>query len=163
MDGLYRDIEELYNNTVDFANNALEIIYNNETDKIIKLQSKYEKLIQYLENHSFGSTEYYNYIAGKILEEAMRLCPVDTGRLRDSGFARVDFINKAISIGFRQNYAVFVHENIAAEHKNGGIAKFLDRAYVQYIKPGTLVKLNTNILDSGIYVTISFNDIVLYQ
>lgn len=34
--------------------------------------------------------------------------------------------NSSVKVGYRTNYAVYVHENLQANHPNGGEAKFLE-------------------------------------
>jgi len=64
-----------------------------------------------------------------ILTLAKQYTPVDTGRLRSSG--RVDEVaigmKLVIVLGFHTDYAVYVHENLDANHPVGQ-AKFLERA-----------------------------------
>ena len=38
--------------------------------------------------------------------------------------------NDVVIVGFTQNYAIFVHEDMNAEHKEGKSAKYLEKAYV---------------------------------
>lgn len=77
--------------------------------------------------------ETFRSEAGKILNRAKSLTPVDTGRLRDSG--RLIEVKDGIAIAFGGmivrgvdvDYAVYVHERTDQHHKVGQ-AKFLDRA-----------------------------------
>ena len=66
-------------------------------------------------------------LAEEILEEAKRLCPVDTGELRDSG--RVVKVDKAYKVEFTAKYAVYVHENLSIKHERGQ-AQFLTQAII---------------------------------
>jgi hypothetical protein len=66
------------------------------------------------------------------LKEAKRRTPVDTGDLRRSG-AIAQTIKKtragtmvSTDIFFDMPYAIFVHEDLEANHPNGGQAKFLE-------------------------------------
>lgn len=62
------------------------------------------------------------------LKEAQRRTPVDTGALRASG-AVVQTVEKSTiqtDIVFDTPYAIFVHEDLEANHPNGGQAKFLE-------------------------------------
>lgn len=75
----------------------------------------------------------YSYdVAKDILRVAKSLCPVDTGRLVNSG--------KLVKVGsgeyvivFDCPYAWYVHENLSANHPNGGTAKFLDKAIISVL------------------------------
>ena len=72
------------------------------------------------------SSEYSYEVAHQILNVAKSLCPVDTGRLRDSG--KVIKVGNKYAVLFDCEYAYIVHENMVAKHPNGGTAKFLDIA-----------------------------------
>lgn len=41
--------------------------------------------------------------------------------------------NPTVGIGYNANYAIYVHENLNATHKEGKSAKFLEKAYKQEI------------------------------
>lgn len=62
------------------------------------------------------------------LKEARRRTPVDTGELRASGFVAQTITRSKIEteIGFDTPYAIFVHEDLEANHPRGGQAKFLE-------------------------------------
>jgi len=78
-----------------------------------------------------------------ILEESQRLVPVDTGRLKRSGFVetRQTAGGTVAAIGYgrygRPTYAAFVHENLNVRHAPPTQAKFLE------------VAVNTKIGDFG--------------
>lgn len=64
----------------------------------------------------------------KVQREAQKRVPVDTGNLK--GSASTDTISKdppAVAISFNAAYAIFVHENLEANHPVGE-AKFLENA-----------------------------------
>ena len=67
--------------------------------------------------------------AGLFLQRASQeLVPIDTGALRNSAFTRKEgagFKTK-VSVGYTQNYAIYVHENLDAHHGPGKVAKFLE-------------------------------------
>lgn len=63
-----------------------------------------------------------------ILGDAKTLCPVDTGRLRATGYcAPPTDQGGPTQIGFGTDYALAVHEKIEIPHKVGE-AKFLEKA-----------------------------------
>lgn len=70
----------------------------------------------------------YKEIAEEIAEEAKKLCPVDTGLLKDSIFVErfggKPYQYKIVSYIY---YAIYVHE-MDNKHPNGGQAKFLEEA-----------------------------------
>lgn len=74
--------------------------------------------------------------ADEILKTAKRYVPVDTGRLRDSGYKKVEKTTTAIKcrIGFNTAYAVYVHEDLSKQHMAPTQAKFLERAVAEVRK-----------------------------
>ncbi len=70
-----------------------------------------------------------------IFKRSQELVPIDTGKLKQSGFLVVQRNSKRkiqAEVGYarrnRPNYAVFVHENQNMSHKAPTQAKFLERA-----------------------------------
>jgi len=66
--------------------------------------------------------------SGTVMNESKRECPVDKGFLRASGVVgepRVASDGFAITLEYPMEYAVYVHENLEANHPNGK-AKFLE-------------------------------------
>lgn len=65
--------------------------------------------------------------ADDVMNTSKRLVPVDTGALKGSGYTKVmsgpDGVE--ITLGYSQNYALYVHENMEAHHENGQ-AKYLE-------------------------------------
>lgn len=59
-----------------------------------------------------------------ILRESVQLCPVDTGRLRQSAYVKPTD-ETHVAIGYGADYALAVHERTEAHHENGTQAKFL--------------------------------------
>lgn len=54
-------------------------------------------------------------------------CPIEFGNLRNSGYTRKSPEGKhLVEIGYSASYAVFVHEDLEANHPRGGRAKFLE-------------------------------------
>lgn len=62
-----------------------------------------------------------------LLHRSQAECPVDTGHLVSTGFVDIERTSTGAvgTIGYTADYALAVHENTAAEHPNGGKAKFL--------------------------------------
>lgn len=69
-------------------------------------------------------------IAEKVLERAKYYCPVDTGRLRDSGHIEYNSDGTCYII-FDAPYAFIVHESTWVNHEFPTSAKFLDRAVAE--------------------------------
>lgn len=61
-----------------------------------------------------------------IMRESVRLCPVDTGRLRASAYVKpADSGKPQVVLGYGAEYALAVHERTEVHHENGTQAKFL--------------------------------------
>lgn len=56
-------------------------------------------------------------IAEDILREAKKNCPVDTGKLRNSGFVKKT--GDGYTVGFSADYAMVVHEQPQSYRENG--------------------------------------------
>jgi hypothetical protein len=57
--------------------------------------------------------------------------PVDTGYLRSTGYTdkpQSDLAGWSVQLGFWSEYAIYVHEDLDANHPNGGSAKYLTLA-----------------------------------
>jgi hypothetical protein len=68
-----------------------------------------------------------------VLTLAKEKCPVDTGRLRATGYVAPpvqDGDRLSCETGFGTDYAIYVHENLAAAHPVGE-AKFLEKALLE--------------------------------
>lgn len=65
-----------------------------------------------------------------IMNESKKLCPVEFGFLRGSGYVSDPIIMAdgtiLISIGYSSEYAVYVHEIVTNYHKPPTMAKFLE-------------------------------------
>ena len=74
-----------------------------------------------------------------IFDTSQALVPVDTGRLKRSGFlvTRKGVRGVSASIGYakggRPDYAVLVHERLDIPHKEGTQAKFLEEAVKRHL------------------------------
>ena len=75
-------------------------------------------------------------------QKAQDLTPVRTGALKASAFTEADKQGKnpSVVVGFEEEYAIYVHENLEAYHDNGQ-AKFLEQPlrentdkYTEHIK-----------------------------
>lgn len=99
-------------------------------------------LLKVSENIDANSLKYLEMLGGKIETDSHKLCPVDTGELRSRSFNSTgtdDDGSKVVVVGYEADagtwihpnakaYAVFVHENLQARHRNGQ-AKFLETAF----------------------------------
>lgn len=65
-----------------------------------------------------------------VMNESQKLCPVEFGFLRGSGYVSDPVITAGgailISIGYSSEYAVYVHEIVTNYHKPPTMAKFLE-------------------------------------
>lgn len=62
-------------------------------------------------------------------QKAVDITPIDTGALRSSAFTEADRQNRkkpSVTVGFEEEYAIYVHENLEAHH-DVGQAKFLEQ------------------------------------
>ncbi|GLI51348.1 hypothetical protein TSYNTROOL_14340 [Tepidanaerobacter syntrophicus] len=75
-------------------------------------------------------------------QKSVDITPVDTGALRSSAFTEADRQGKnpGVVVGFEEEYAIYVHENLEAHHTVGQ-AKFLEQPlqentdkYVGYVR-----------------------------
>lgn len=71
-----------------------------------------------------------NQFAQICVDTAKEWCPVEFGFLRDNGkiLKLATPGNLRVTIGFTAEYAVYVHENLTANHPRGGGAKFLENS-----------------------------------
>lgn len=65
-----------------------------------------------------------------VMNESQKLCPVEFGFLRGSGYVSDPVITAdgtiLISVGYSSEYAVYVHEIVTNYHKPPTMAKFLE-------------------------------------
>lgn len=55
-----------------------------------------------------------------IIADAKKMCPVDTGRLRDTGYAGPPTgFPAVVETGFGTDYGLYVHEDLTARHPTG--------------------------------------------
>lgn len=75
-----------------------------------------------------------------IFKESQQLVPKDTLRLMKSGFLSVGTfrgqpaVNIGYGLGNKPPYAIVVHEDMHAAHKDGTQAKFLEQPYKQQLQ-----------------------------
>jgi hypothetical protein len=70
--------------------------------------------------------------AGLFLQrESQKLVPVDTGILRQSANTRAEGsgFDVAVVVSYGTDYALYVHENLEAQHVPGKSAKFLETPF----------------------------------
>jgi hypothetical protein len=70
-------------------------------------------------------------VLDEVLQDSNSMCPVDTGKLRDSG--RVETDGSTGSITYDADYAIYVHEDMSKRHPDGQ-AKFLETAIGKHKK-----------------------------
>ena len=94
---------------------------------MINLESRIPDFLDKLKNEVDKVIEQS---AHKILEESNSKVPIDTGKLKESGYVKMNRNSNDINaeIGYTAEYALFVHENLNARHFNGS-ALFLMAAY----------------------------------
>lgn len=66
-----------------------------------------------------------------ILKASNKICPIDTGELRRSGYTEItgSGFNSRGYVGYSAPYAIYVHENVHHNFKTPGTgAKFLEKA-----------------------------------
>ena len=65
-----------------------------------------------------------------VQRESQKIVPVDTGNLKNSAFTRKFGSGRltVVVIGYTAAYAIFVHEDDQARHKEGKEYKFLEKA-----------------------------------
>jgi hypothetical protein len=73
--------------------------------------------------------------AGLFLQrKSQQVVPVDTGNLRNTAFTReaTAFNVIVVTVGYTAAYAIYVHENLDAQHAAGKTAKFLEGPAREY-------------------------------
>ncbi len=90
----------------------------------------------------------------KVLNESKRLCPVDTGALRGSGYVpepEASDGNIRATIGYSQGYAWYVHENLLANHEPPTQAKFLELPLIDALPDITeaIIARTLSLIESG--------------
>lgn len=117
-----------------------------EVKGLDKLRARTTELVSGLPSQIANALEAE---AELIVTVAKQRTPVLTGALRASGHvkpAQVSRGNVKVRMGFggpAVNYAIYVHENLAAFHKNGQ-AKFLESAVMQAL-PGLSDRVATRL------------------
>lgn len=95
------------------------------------IEENLRNVVKALEDVTPGALKYG---LQPIFEESQRLVPVDTGRLKRSGFLEVDKVKSGAraSMGYarggRPGYAVYVHEIPTYYHRTPTQYKFLEEA-----------------------------------
>jgi len=67
--------------------------------------------------------------AGLFLQrESQKLVPIDKSILKNSANTRAEGLgfNTAVIVSYGTDYALYVHENLEAQHAPGSVAKFLE-------------------------------------
>jgi len=68
-----------------------------------------------------------------LLRESQILVPIDTGALRASGQERAEGsgFDTVVTVSYGTKYAVYVHEDLGAQHAPGKEAKFLQKPLIE--------------------------------
>lgn len=70
-----------------------------------------------------------------LLKKSQEVCPVDTGKLRKSGYSKVSNTKLQVEVGYTARYAWFVHEMPQRKiRKTGKTNKYLERPARQHAK-----------------------------
>lgn len=125
-------------------------ITRNIRSQMRRLEQEFNKSLNLVEELLPDALEY---AVKPIFEESQRLVPVDTGKLKASGFIRAGLFRgkPQVVVGYAAaddpNYATFVHENLAVSHASPTQAKFLEEAIKKFgdeILPRTKKYLKDN-------------------
>lgn len=80
------------------------------------------------QRHAFGAALYREGL--RILAQSLRLVPVDTGRLRATGYVSPPtskmFVGQVVEVGYGTQYAPRQHEDVSLRHTVGQ-SKFLQQ------------------------------------
>ena len=85
-------------------------------------------LFKHREKYGAGMTAGLT-LAGLFLQrKSMEIVPIDTGNLRGGAFTRKEGqrYNTRVFVGYTAKYAVYVHEDPDARHKEGKSYKYLE-------------------------------------
>jgi len=97
-----------------------------------------QQAIRHLKNHREAAAAAVERAVPEaaeiLLEESNKLCPVDTGRLKESGTIVIQGkgLNTRAWVVYDTPYAIFVHENLEVFHEPPTQAKFLEEAVRRY-------------------------------
>ena len=162
-------------------NNSINATLHIDTDAVA-WNRWYKEVYGILEGVGEAGHQAVDTAVNKILETSRTYVPVDTGTLAESGYCEVQSLegrsigSERRSTVFRgtvgyggtygqdtgvinprshtmpEQYAWKIHEDMSLNHPHGGQAKFLERAYREYIFmewPNEMVALETTILNSN--------------
>lgn len=110
------------NNFIDIEFKLLDRTGNDAIDKPFLDGNDVKLIVQGLTMRSLK-------IALEILDRAQAKVPVDTGFLKSTG--KVVQVEDGFEVRYDADYAIYVHENLEAQHPNGGQAKFLEEAFYE--------------------------------
>lgn len=68
--------------------------------------------------------------AEAILAASRQLAPIDTGEMVNT--ADIDKNKNRVEVRYNTDYSLYVHEDLTMNHPNGGQAKFLEQATIDY-------------------------------
>lgn len=96
-------------------------------------------------NKLSGAVEAGLKAAGLYIQlESQKIVPVDEGILHNSAFTRAEppkggGLKTTVRVGYTAEYAVYVHEDMNANHKPGKTAKFIERVLLEKKKEINMV------------------------
>ena len=101
---------------------------------IVGIPETIKRLKRYREAGEIAAENAAIEAANLILEESLKLCPIDTGYLRSTGKIVVQGSGYGIqvTVGYSADYAVYVHENLEAYHNPPTQAQFLSEVLRRY-------------------------------
>ena len=120
-----------YKRTPASVRGSLRAVTSDARAQMRQIQKNLENLIGEIEG---VTPEAVEYALQPIYDKSQQYCPVDTGKLKESGYIEVrqkgDRIEGEVGYGKRGNpfYAPYVHEMVDLYHEPPTQAKFLERA-----------------------------------
>ena len=120
---------------------------NNQNKFVQELNNKYD-------------TEYM--IASLIMKKAIEYTPYKTGRLRDSIY--MEPLEQGIKIGYKADYAIYVHEIGFYQHKEPTRYKFLeDAAYEVALETETPYRVSISYEPLAVYINVPGQGVDLFK
>lgn len=112
--------------------------------QIVSLDNKWKK-VEAARRKAYGAGMARGLKRAALLvqRESQKIVPVDTGTLINTAFTRADGRgeNTSVVVGYKSNYAIYVHENLTARHAPGKEAKYLEKPARELLNNGTLKRV----------------------
>ena len=79
-----------------------------------------------------GTSQGLMELGIKVKRDAVKMAPIDTGKLRASGYVHPSgsMLKPSVTVGFTAEYSLYVHEDMEARHTTGE-ARFLAKSVAQ--------------------------------